>query len=138
MDLYGAPYPIVKTPQGLLAPVTGSDAIKADLLQLILTNPGERVMLPDFGTPLRALLFEQNTSALAETVRQTLIAAISEWEPRVVVTNITVQNEGTYADEGSSPQDNTNNNLYISIEFATPDKIQAIEQLTLSLPLGAQ
>lgn len=138
MDLYGAPYPIVKTPQGLLAPVTGSDAIKADLLQLILTNPGERVMLPDFGTPLRALLFEQNTSALAETVRQTIIAAISEWEPRVVVTNITVQNEGTYADEGLSPQDNTNNNLYISIEFATPDKIQAVEQLTLSLPLGAQ
>lgn len=138
MDLYGAPYPIVKTPQGLLAPVKGSDAIKADLLQLILTNPGERVMLPDFGTPLRSLLFEQNTYGLAETVKQTLIAAIAEWEPRVVITKLDVTNEGTLVSEGSHPQGNSGNNLYINIQFTTPDKIQAVEQLTISLPLGAQ
>ena len=60
----GLQYPLVKTHRGILAQNTGVDQIKADLLQLLLTNPGERVMLPSYGTPLRELLFEQNDSTL--------------------------------------------------------------------------
>ena len=35
-------------------------AIKADLLHLLLTNKGERLYMPDFGANLRKYLFEQN------------------------------------------------------------------------------
>ena len=63
-DFLGAPYPIVKTARGLLAAQTGVDQVKADLLQLLLTNPGERVMLLDYGTPLRELIFEPDDSSL--------------------------------------------------------------------------
>jgi phage baseplate assembly protein W len=138
MDLYGAPYPIQKTPQGLLAPIRGSDAIKADLLQLILTNPGERVMLPDFGTPLRSILFEQNSLSLTETVRSMILASISQWEPRIAVTSLEVTTEGSLVNAGAYPSAETGNNLYINIKFSTPDKIQAVEQLSIQLPLGAQ
>ena len=33
----GGQYPLVKSPRGILAPLTGVDQIKADLLQLLLS-----------------------------------------------------------------------------------------------------
>lgn len=51
MQILGCPYPIARNPLGLLKTATGTAAIKGDLLQLLLTNPGERVMLPTFGVP---------------------------------------------------------------------------------------
>ena len=71
---------------------TGASAIKADLMQLLLTNPGERVMLSDFGTNIRALLFEQNTDLIFEKIRNAIIEAISRWEPRIVLQEVIVTN----------------------------------------------
>ena len=138
MILYGTPYPIVKTPQGLLSPVKNYEAIKADLLQLLLTNPGERVMIPDFGTPLRTLIFEQNTTTLAENARTMIIEAIRNWEPRIAVQNITVRNQGTMFDNDDADPDSVGNELYISITFSTPDNIRETDTLVLQLPVGAQ
>lgn len=138
MILYGTPYPIVKTPQGLLSPVKNYEAIKADLLQLLLTNPGERVMIPDFGTPLRTLIFEQNTATLAENARTMIIEAIRNWEPRIAVQNITVRNQGTMFDNDEPDPDSVGNELYISITFSTPDNIRETDTLVLQLPVGAQ
>ena len=72
MTLLGAPYPIASTPLGLLPSISDATVIKADLMQLILTNPGERVMLPAFGTPLRELLFDQNNNVTIEKVKQAI------------------------------------------------------------------
>ena len=36
------------------------EQIKANLINLLLTVPGERVNLPNFGVGLKTLLFEQN------------------------------------------------------------------------------
>jgi phage baseplate assembly protein W len=48
MNFLGAPYPIIKSPRGLLRTQSGINQIKSDLLVLLLTEPGERVMLPEF------------------------------------------------------------------------------------------
>jgi phage baseplate assembly protein W len=138
MIINGTPYPIVRRPQGLLSTVTNYEAIKADLLQLLLTNPGERVMLPDFGTPLRSLLFEQNNANLANKARSMIIESIRNWEPRIVVTDITVKNQGTIYESGMADPDSLGNELYISITFSTPDNIKQTDTLVLQLPVGAQ
>jgi phage baseplate assembly protein W len=138
MIINGTPYPIVKRPQGLLSTVTNYEAIKADLLQLLLTNPGERVMLPDFGTPLRSLLFEQNNANLANNARAMIIESIRNWEPRIAVTDITVKNQGTMYESGMGDPDSLGNELYISITFSTPDNIKQTDTLVLQLPVGAQ
>ena len=39
---------------------TSKDAIRSDLLHLLLTNKGERLYLPDFGSDLRKYIFEPN------------------------------------------------------------------------------
>jgi phage baseplate assembly protein W len=40
--------------------VTVKEQLKANLLNLLLTYPGERINLPNFGIGLKKLLFEQN------------------------------------------------------------------------------
>lgn len=62
--------------------------IRNDLLQLLLTNPGERVMRPTFGSGIRAFLFEQlDQSGLAD-LKQNIIETITEFERRVTVTDV--------------------------------------------------
>jgi len=47
------------------------EQIKANLLNLLLTYPGERVNLPNYGVGLKNLLFEQNIDleSLKETIQ---------------------------------------------------------------------
>jgi uncharacterized protein len=47
--------------------------------QLLLTSPGERVCLPEFGCGLRRLVFAPQTDALTATVRIQVRQAITTW-----------------------------------------------------------
>lgn len=133
----GAPYPIVKHQRGLLRTQRGVNQIKSDLLQLLLTNPGERVMLPDFGTPLRELLFEPNTPALEDTVKNMISNSIRSWEPRVAIEQIEVSNK---VEESSlhpdDPREDMEHILFIRIRFFDPEDIQNVQELKLELPLN--
>jgi len=64
VNFIGAPYPISRHPLGMLRSQKGVNQVKSDLLVLLLTEPGERVMLPAFGTPLKQFFFEQNDSVI--------------------------------------------------------------------------
>lgn len=66
--------------------------IKNDLLQLLMTSPGERVMRPDFGTPIRtAVLEEQNDFVLESNLRSSIISQMSKYENRVTVADIQIE-----------------------------------------------
>jgi phage baseplate assembly protein W len=136
MELLGCPYPIQKTPLGLLPTVYGIQAVKADLIQLILTNPGERVMMPDFGTPLRKLLFEQNDPTIYDKIRSVIIAAVSQWEPRIVVTEVEVTDEAGNKGAVAQASNMETNSVYVKLNFYLPNNIQAKERLVLKLPTG--
>jgi phage baseplate assembly protein W len=45
----------------------GDSLLRGKILQLLLTAPGERVNLPEFGTRLRDLVFDPNNDVLAAT-----------------------------------------------------------------------
>jgi uncharacterized protein len=47
--------------------------------QLLLTTPGERVNLPQFGCGLRSLVFAPNTDALAATVQLRVLQGLNHW-----------------------------------------------------------
>lgn len=133
----GIQYPLVKTPRGILAQKNGINQIKADLLQLLLTNPGERVMLPSYGTPLRTLLFEPNDAILEIRAKQMIADSILTWEPRIVITNIEVKNK---IEKSSLNKSDTNDEidgiLFIKIKFVDPENITEIEELAIERPLG--
>ena len=134
----GAPYPITKDVRGLFHSQTTLDQIKSDLLILLMTNPGERVMLPDFGTPLRELAFEPNDETLQDKARQMIIQSIRTWEPRITVDQISVSN--SVDPDDLNPLDSLeeiDNILFIQISFFDPENIKEVQQLTLEFPLGA-
>lgn len=59
--------------------------------QLLLTSPGERVDLPQFGCGLRALVFAPMSDALSTTVQLQVLQALSQWLAGIVVpTQVTV------------------------------------------------
>jgi len=67
--------------------------IKNDLIQLILTSPGERIMRPTFGTRTRRTLFEGITNGTLSILRDDIFNAINRWEPRVIINNLNIVNQ---------------------------------------------
>ena len=133
----GLPYPTRKTPKGYWYSQDGINQIKSDLLCLLLTNPGERVMIPEFGTPLKKLLFEQNDTTLQRQARDAITKAIAKWEPRIAVKNIEVTSQ---IDSASLNQDDDGTEkehiLSVKIIFVDPQNIKEIQQLVLEIPLA--
>lgn len=66
------------------------DRIKQSIQHIITTNLKERCMRPDFGSGLRALLFEPNNEVLLRRANSVVIEAIEKWEPRIILIRATV------------------------------------------------
>src|SRR5258707_14635798 len=47
--------------------------------QILLTNPGERADLPEFGCGIRQLLFAPNSTALQSTVQLLVRQSLTRW-----------------------------------------------------------
>jgi phage baseplate assembly protein W len=61
------------------------DAIKANLINLLLTGRGERFLNPNLGAGLRSYLFENITEANLRRIKNETINTIEVYFPRVVV-----------------------------------------------------
>ncbi len=53
--------------------------VRDELIQLLLTNPGERAFLPEFGGGLRRLVFEPADEASRGMTKAAVTQAISNW-----------------------------------------------------------
>ena len=69
---------------------TTKDQIKSNLINLLLTEVGERVMNPNFGCELRRFLFEGITDFNTEELSASLRNSISVFVPEITVTTIEV------------------------------------------------
>lgn len=94
-------FPFKNSPSGefLNLNQTDASAVKADLMHLILTNKGERLYLPDFGTNLRAYIFEQNDSITYDDIKEEITEAIKKYIPNLKVNGVNVEQseESDYA-----------------------------------------
>jgi len=76
-------------------PVTGdivvskdASAIKQAIVNLLLTNKGERPFNPDYGSDIRSYLFEPLDYATAGQIDLSIRNTISEFEPRINVISL--------------------------------------------------
>ena len=77
----------------------GSDvslvALEEDVRQAVLlileTSPGERVMRPDFGSGLQALVFEPLNTTTIALVKHRVETALITWEPRIRLRDVIVR-----------------------------------------------
>lgn len=65
-------------------------AIKSDLMHLLLTNKGERLYMPDFGTNLKKYLFEPNIQNTSLDIRSELQTSINKYIPNLKIDDLTV------------------------------------------------
>src|SRR5688500_11341971 len=74
---------------------TLEEHVRDEVLQLLLTNPGERPFLPEFGGGVRRLVFEgggQTTEAMAKAM---ISQALARWlDQRVTLQDLTVTSRG--------------------------------------------
>lgn len=82
------------TDSGIVMPLqTDERLIKNDLLQLLLTVPGERAFRPTFGSPVRPTLFEQIDQFTINQLQNGILETISANEPRVNVRDIRIDTD---------------------------------------------
>lgn len=73
-------------------PADITDHVRGELIQLLLTAPGERPFLPSFGAGLKRLVFERNDPVAAGLANATVSRNLSAWlGQRVSVESLKVE-----------------------------------------------
>jgi len=66
------------------------DQIKSNLINLILTNKGERVFNPEFGADLKRILFEGITESTISSAKRQITDNINIFVPDAIVNEIEI------------------------------------------------
>ncbi len=76
-----------------LALIKDDEAVKQSIKNLVLTDPGERLMQPFIGGGIRALLFENITPAVLNLIENKVKSTIKTYEPRADIINVTASSK---------------------------------------------
>ena len=80
------------------APANDAAQVRDEVLQLLLTSPGERLFQPEIGGGVRKLVFEPASEALAGVVKARITNNLSRWlGHRITVDQIEVVWNGAAA-----------------------------------------
>lgn len=75
---------------------TTLDQAVANAKNLLLTNRGERVMLPTFGCDIRASLFENITEDLIMSLEDKIRGAFATWLPYIFINDLNIVSDEDY------------------------------------------
>ena len=70
---------------------TGATAVKRAIVGILKTNFNERVFKPEFGSNIRALLFEPMNPITEQRMKTEVEEAVERHEPRAQVIGVTVE-----------------------------------------------
>ena len=88
--------------------VTLNQVAKQNLKMIVLTNPGERVMEPDFGVGITSYLFEQESPLLVKRIKKRIGDQVERYAPFVKVRQLNIN------------IDSDNGFLSVEIRYAVP------------------
>ena len=74
---------------------------KSDLINLLLTNKGERLFNPEFGCDLSTVLFEGITEDTSELVKNLINTNVAIFVPEVQITDVIVNIGTEYSNKNS-------------------------------------
>jgi hypothetical protein len=86
----GWAFPPCVQADGRVATVAFEEDIRQAIHIILGTNPGERVMRPDFGAGLNAFVFEPLNETTQQSVKTRVEEALVDWEPRIDVEEVRV------------------------------------------------
>lgn len=85
-------YPFQDGSTGFFLELNSDDnnAIKSDLMHLILTRKGQRLYNPDFGTDLLKFIFEPDDNLTLSNLQQEISKTVKKYLPNLSINYITV------------------------------------------------
>jgi uncharacterized protein len=84
-------FPVAPGERDRALPVAeGAEKVRQSILAILDTEPGERVMRPEFGCGLRRYLMAPNSVATRALIRQDVELALQAWEPRIQLDGVDV------------------------------------------------
>ena len=118
----GIEFPLGYSPEGFFYKTkTVLQQSKANLRNLLLTTPGERIMQPEFGSQLKFIIFEQGQD-IPNRIEETIRSSADKFLAYINIINVF-----------TTQQDNTVN---VSIEFSVPLNPDTIEILNFDFRIG--
>jgi hypothetical protein len=66
-----------------------ASAIKQAIVNLLLTNTGERLMNPEYGSDIRSYLFEPLDYGTSISIKKNIVYTINTFEPRIQIMSLT-------------------------------------------------
>lgn len=106
---------------GWCSAVYNEEAVKDGLIQLLLTQRGERPMRPDFGTDLRVSVFAPMDAITIEQLKASISRAIEKYAPRVVVRTFNVK------------PDHEKSELVLSLVFHMKENVFTVQGINLTV-----
>jgi phage baseplate assembly protein W len=103
-EIYGLTFPIGKNAQsgGYFKKNSGREMIRQAVTQLLKTEKGERVMLPNFGCNLRKYLFQPITKELFSNIKETIHTSFKNYIVGAELLKIGVYETGEYDAAGGN------------------------------------
>jgi phage baseplate assembly protein W len=109
---------------GRVAWSVAAENVRQSIRIILLTEPQERIMLPEFGAGLKRFLFRPNTVATHRLIQERITVSLGRWERRVQLEEVRVERD---------PDDETSaiaNIRYKVIATDVSDSVQIRIQLT--------
>jgi phage baseplate assembly protein W len=124
-DIHGFAFPFQIDPRtGGVKVESGDDKLRANIVHILLTNVGERVMRRGYGGGLRQLLQDPNNSALWAIVQHQVGKSIGLLEPRVLLQQLNV----SQSDDGAT--------LFVSVKYLVR-RTQEVQSLSVPIDLSS-
>ena len=83
--------PFGLAPDGSIAVTTDANQQAGQHVEsLVATGPGERVMIPTYGVPLRSTVFAPDDDVAVAILQQKVQSALATWEPSITINSINV------------------------------------------------
>jgi uncharacterized protein len=89
----GISFPMRLGPDGRVAVSAGPENIREAIRVILLTEPGERLQLAEFGGGAGRFLFEPNTVGTRRRVQERIEDALRAWEPRIDLQSVSVDED---------------------------------------------
>jgi len=78
------------TSAGDIFKIINEDSVAQSIRNIVLTDRGERVMNPEYGCDIRALLFENFSPGTEQVIKNTVTDAINAYEPRAKILDVRI------------------------------------------------
>jgi phage baseplate assembly protein W len=86
--------PFQLSPDGSIATTQDPNRQNGQHIKAILaTSPGERVMLPGYGVPLKGTVFLPDDEIAVSQLTEEIISAMAAYEPNIIVTAVNVSDQ---------------------------------------------